>query len=253
MTITRMQEPRQLYGLGSLVKKITKPIKKVVKSVGKVAKSPIGLAALGLGGAGLLGMGPFSGLANTKLGTTLFGMVGPGSGAARQGGLLSGLFNKFSNLSTGTKLGIGGGLISALAASGMSEAEIEETQNALSVSEKINAAFKEIKGLEDHEGEMNDIAKMAVESYEQLMQLGMNVSDMAAGKVFAEASNMLKIALDASDAKTKAKLQQIDLMLKKARIDKFSDKGSGETEGVSATVFDRNDLLKIIKGENDKK
>ena len=133
------------------------------------------------------------------------------------------------------------------------EAEIEETQNALSVSEKINAAFKEIKGLEDHEGEMNDIAKMAVESYEQLMQLGMNVSDMAAGKVFAEASNMLKIALDASDAKTKAKLQQIDLMLKKARIDKFSDKGSGDTEGVSATVFDRNDLLKIIKGENDKK
>ena len=127
------------------------------------------------------------------------------------------------------------------------EAEIEETQNALSVSEKINAAFKEIKGLEDHEGEMNDIAKMAVESYEQLMQLGMNVSDMAAGKVFAEASNMLKIALDASDAKTKAKLQQIDLMLKKARIDKFSDKGNNE-EAVQATVFDRNDLLKIIKG-----
>ena len=27
---------------------------------------------------------------------------------------------------------------------------IEETQNALSVSEKINLAFKEIKGLEDH-------------------------------------------------------------------------------------------------------
>lgn len=132
------------------------------------------------------------------------------------------------------------------------EAEIEETQNALSVSEKINLAFKEIKGLEDHEDEMNEIAKKAIESYEQLMQLGMNVSDMAAGKVFAEASNMLKIALDASDAKTKAKLQQIDLMLKKARIDKFSDKGSGETEGVTATVFDRNDLLRIIKDENVK-
>ena len=70
------------------------------------------------------------------------------------------------------------------------------------------------------------------------------------GKVFAEASNMLKIALDASDAKTKAKLQQIDLMLKKARIDKFSDKG-GETESIQATVFDRNDLLKIIKGDKE--
>ena len=125
--------------------------------------------------------------------------------------------------------------------------EIEEVQDALTVSEKINAAFKEIRGLEDHEVEMNDIAKKAINSYEQLMNLGMNVSDMAAGKVFAEASNMLKIALDASDAKTKAKLQQIDLMLKKARIDKFSDKGTSE-ETVQATVFDRNDLLKIIKG-----
>jgi len=124
---------------------------------------------------------------------------------------------------------------------------IEETQDALSVSEKINLAFKEIKGLEDHEVEMNDIAKKAINSYEQLMSLGMNVSDMAAGKVFAEASNMLKIALDASDAKTKAKLQQIDLMLKKARIDKFDNKGANE-ETVQATVFDRNDLLKIIKG-----
>ena len=49
MTITRMQEPRQLYGLGSLVKKITKPIKKIVKS-------PIGKAALlGIGAFGLPG------------------------------------------------------------------------------------------------------------------------------------------------------------------------------------------------------
>ena len=126
---------------------------------------------------------------------------------------------------------------------------IEEVKGALSISEKINLAFKEVKGLESHEVEMNDIAKKAIESYEQLMNLGMNVSDMAAGKVFAEASNMLKIALDASDAKTKAKLQQIDLMLKKARIDKFDNKGN-ETESVQATVFDRNDLLKIIKGEN---
>tara|TARA_R110001592_G_scaffold225014_4_gene480726 strand:+ start:367 stop:852 length:486 start_codon:yes stop_codon:yes gene_type:complete len=124
---------------------------------------------------------------------------------------------------------------------------IEEVQGAISISEKINLAFKEVKGLEDHEVEMNDIAKKAINSYEQLMSLGMNVSDMAAGKVFAEASNMLKIALDASDAKTKAKLQQIDLMLKKARIDKFDNK-SGEAESVQATVFDRNDLLKIIKG-----
>ena len=126
---------------------------------------------------------------------------------------------------------------------------IEETQNALSVSEKINAAFKEIRGLEDHEVEMNDIAKKAINSYEQLMSLGMNVSDMAAGKVFAEASNMLKIALDASDGKAKAKLQQIDLMIKKARLD--NNTGKNETTADGELLYDRNELLKIIN-KNDK-
>jgi hypothetical protein len=53
MTISRMQQPRQMYGLGSLVKKAVKGVKKVVKS-------PLGKAAiLGTsiipGGAKLLG------------------------------------------------------------------------------------------------------------------------------------------------------------------------------------------------------
>ena len=46
MAISRMQQPRQLYGLGSLVKSIGKTVKKVVKS-------PIGKAAiLGIGAFG---------------------------------------------------------------------------------------------------------------------------------------------------------------------------------------------------------
>jgi len=123
---------------------------------------------------------------------------------------------------------------------------IVEVQEQMGISEKINSAFKEVRGLETHETEMDDIAKKAIDSYEQLMQLGMNVSDMAAGKVFAEASNMLKIALEASDAKTKAKLQQIDLMMKKARLDKQENKGT-EQDTVQAHVFDRNELLRIMK------
>ena len=55
MTISRMQNPRQMYGLGSLVKKAFKGVK-------KIAKSPIGKAAL-IGGLGMYagGLGPFSG------------------------------------------------------------------------------------------------------------------------------------------------------------------------------------------------
>lgn len=132
-----------------------------------------------------------------------------------------------------------------------SKNQIEQYKNALSLSEKINTAFKEIKGLDDHENEMTDIAKEAMESYRTLMDLGMNVSDMAAGKVFAEASNMLKIALEASDAKTQAKLKQIDLMIRKQRADKMNG-GSDDAETVQATVFDRNELLRIISDSKSK-
>jgi len=58
MAISRMQQPRQLYGLGSLVKK-------AVRGVKKIAKSPLGKAALlyaGTAGLGALGGGGFKGL-----------------------------------------------------------------------------------------------------------------------------------------------------------------------------------------------
>jgi hypothetical protein len=129
--------------------------------------------------------------------------------------------------------------------------EIEVISHGLSVAEKINDAFKEIRGLGDHEVEMDDISLKAIDSYEQLMNLGMNVSDMAAGKVFAEASNMLKIALEAKDSKTKAKLQQLDLMLKKARLDKTKNQNGEYGDDVTATqVYDRNELLRIMKGDD---
>jgi len=131
-----------------------------------------------------------------------------------------------------------------------SKTQIEEYKEALSVSEKVNLAFNEVKGLEVHDTEMTDIAKEAMDSYRSLMDLGMNVSDMAAGKVFAEASTMLRIALDASDTKTKAKLQQIDLMIKKARLD--SNTGNGKNNDAAGNIlYDRNELLKIIN-KNDK-
>ena len=56
MAISRMQEPRQLYGLGSLVKKAVRGVKKIVKS-------PLGKAAIlgGIGyGLGAVGPGGFS-------------------------------------------------------------------------------------------------------------------------------------------------------------------------------------------------
>ena len=132
MTITRMQEPRQLYGLGSLVKKITKPIKKIVKSpIGKAAL--LGAAAFGIPGTsigGLFGRAGFGGAATGLLGkqgigATLFGV---GALPPSQGlGVDKGLFGKFfGKMGTGTKLGIAGGLATYLGSQGLEEQEIEE-------------------------------------------------------------------------------------------------------------------------------
>lgn len=126
--------------------------------------------------------------------------------------------------------------------------EVEIVNNGLSISEKINTALKEIRSQDIHSTEMDEIAVKALDSYEQLMSLGMNVSDMAAGKIFAEASTFLKLAMESRDAKSRARATELDLMLKKLRIDKMNTRGDGEFEDLGAAqVFDRNELLKIMK------
>jgi hypothetical protein len=122
--------------------------------------------------------------------------------------------------------------------------QIQTVEDALSVSEKINMALAEVRGMEAHDSEMDEIAQQAVESYEQLMSLGMNMTDMAAGPVFNNAANMLKIALEAKDSKTTRKLKQIDLMLKKARLDQQSGKDTDDNANI--TAMDRNELLKML-------
>jgi len=124
MPISRMQNPRQLYGLGSLVKKITRPLKKVFKSpIGKAAM--LGLGAYGLGGGfgaggfkfGNMGSGLgglFSKGKNLLMGTPW--QKGPQSGVS--GGLWGGLKDMFGGGSIGKgamALGLGGGLASMFA------------------------------------------------------------------------------------------------------------------------------------------
>ena len=125
MTISRMQQPRQLYGLGSFVKKITKPIKKVVKS-------PIGKAAL-LGAGIYFGGGggnPFTAAGRSQFGSNVFGKflkdsilggfqpIKGGADSIREGGLVDLLrrgVSGFGDLSFGKKalLGLGAAGIAA--------------------------------------------------------------------------------------------------------------------------------------------
>ena len=87
--IMSLEEPRQGYFLGKLVKKAKKTVKKVFKS-------PIGKAAILAGGAGLLGgIGPFAGLRTSSLGKFLMGgKLGAGVSGPTRSGILQKFFLK---------------------------------------------------------------------------------------------------------------------------------------------------------------
>ena len=125
MPISRMQNPRQLYGLGSLVKKITRPIKKVLKSpIGKIGLGALALGAPFGGGAWFGGGSGFGKLAGGF--GSLFGgkALSPGAMGGKTGGLggwlsrtLGGAKDIFGgSIGKGAMaLGLGGGLASMLA------------------------------------------------------------------------------------------------------------------------------------------
>lgn len=115
----------------------------------------------------------------------------------------------------------------------------------LTNSEKINNALTEVDGFKDHDDEMNDIAKKALDTFTQLHALGLQVTDAHAGKIFEVASTMLKTALEANDAKASRKLKQVELMIKKQKLD--MDSGETTPGNSSGTEFDRNELLALFK------
>jgi|TARA_B100001094_G_scaffold223687_1_gene217884 hypothetical protein len=131
--------------------------------------------------------------------------------------------------------------------------EIEEknkTMRDIAEFDKISSALPAVKGLgEMADKELNDIADKAMQAYEDLMDLGMNVESRYSGRVFEVAGGMLKTTLDAKTAKLDKKLKMIELQLKKEKQDK--DSGTGDSDivnGEGYVVTDRNSLLERLKG-----
>ena len=131
MTISRGQMPRQMYGLGSLVKSIGKGVKSAVSGVKDLVKSDtgkmLGLAALGygLGGGKLFGGTGFN-FRNIPGMTALFGTGGPEMLSSYKPGLFGSAIDKFQSMGNigkaATVFGIGslgGGALAALEAAGL--------------------------------------------------------------------------------------------------------------------------------------
>jgi hypothetical protein len=121
--------------------------------------------------------------------------------------------------------------------------------------DKIDAALPTVRDLEAADNEMDELAKLARDKFEDLMDLGMNVEARYAGAILQTAGTLLGHAIVAKQAKLDKKLRMVDLQLKKARLDqtaaKSSDPQDQPVDG-KGIVLDRNALLAQILSGNKK-
>ena len=144
----------------------------------------------------------------------------------------------------------------------VNESQIEKaeadliTEEAYEAIDKIEKALPQVKGLEASDGEMDELASLATNSYKDLMDLGMQVDSRFASEIFNSAGTMLGHAITAKTAKINKKLKMLDLQLKKAALDHKMSEKTEELENTpvgSGQVLDRNELLKaLISKSTDK-
>jgi hypothetical protein len=130
------------------------------------------------------------------------------------------------------------------------------TEEAYDAIDKIEKALPQVKGLEASDGEMDELASLATNSYKDLMDLGMQVDSRFASEIFNSAGAMLGHAITAKTAKINKKLKMLDLQLRKAALDHKMSEKTEEIENTpvgSGQVLDRNELLRaLINKSTDK-
>jgi hypothetical protein len=129
-----------------------------------------------------------------------------------------------------------------------------ETLNTI---DKIESALPAVKDLEASDSEMDEMASLAKDAFNNLMDLGMQVDSRFSAEIFNSASSMLGHAITAKTAKINKKLKMIDLQLKKAELERKLDNAKKDelpasTEG-TGKVVDRNELIKSFLAEAAKK
>jgi hypothetical protein len=115
--------------------------------------------------------------------------------------------------------------------------------------DKIDLALPGVRGLDASDVEMDELATLAKDKFNDLMDLGMNVDSRFSGQIFQTAGVLLGHAITAKQAKLDKKLRMVDLQLKKMRLDHQVKQDTGDAgnsvEG-EGTVLDRNALLAQI-------
>lgn len=121
--------------------------------------------------------------------------------------------------------------------------------------DKIDEALPAVRDLDASDTEMDELADLAKDKFNDLMDLGMSMEARHSALVFQTASQLLGHAITAKNAKMDKKLRMIDLQLKKMRLDHQIKKDNGIDDAIpqESTLMDRNDLLKQLLGKKDEK
>ena len=116
--------------------------------------------------------------------------------------------------------------------------------------DKIDIALPTVRDLETGDNELDELAKLAQDKAEDLIDLGMNVEPRFSGVILQTAGVMLGHAITAKTAKLDKKLKMVQLQLAKAKLDHQIRKDTKDPAEVAiegeGMVLDRNDLLKQI-------
>ena len=115
----------------------------------------------------------------------------------------------------------------------------------LTIAERIDEALPQVKGLDMEDKDLDDYANKEMDSYDRLMDLGFNVDDRNAGKIFEVASTMMNNAITAKTAKLEKKLKMVQLQLQAAKIAGTVHKKEEESTDSELTT-DRNAILNLI-------
>ena len=125
--------------------------------------------------------------------------------------------------------------------------------------DKIDAALPHVNDLDTTDNELDELAKLATEKFNDLMDLGMNVEARFSGTILQTAGTLLGHAITAKQAKIDRKIRTVDLQLKKMRLDQQAAKDASKTDGekilgaidgTGGVVLDRNALLAQILGKS---
>jgi len=125
--------------------------------------------------------------------------------------------------------------------------EIDTALATIDMATRVDIALPTVTDMASAERELDGLANKAQEQSERLMDLGFNVDDRNAGKIFEVAAQLLKTAVDAKTAKLDKKLKMVELQLRKARMD--GEKGNDDNildATDSGMIGNRNDIVKAI-------